>query len=111
MALDLEKLKKILNKGEASDVAKFFANANESDRRAIAPSVIDWAKRLELNWRAQFTEKANAENQKIGPIAHWHSLMPASVAALLAAANLGEIKAIKTPFRADPELASKILSA
>ena len=94
MALPLEKLEKILREGDVGATVKFFEHATEADRRTGAPVVKEWCERLNLNWRAQFNQKAASEVAKSGVIPNWYELMPAANTAALACASLAEIKAI-----------------
>lgn len=94
MPLSAEKLDQLLLGGEVAAVGKFFAGASETERRAVAPQVVEWGKRLNLNWRAQFNEKARAEALQSGVISNWHDLMPAANTAALACGSLPEIKAL-----------------
>jgi hypothetical protein len=94
MPLSSEKLEKLLRGGDVTAVIKFFQHASEADRRAVAPQVVEWCQRLNLNWRSQFNQKAAAEIERAGRISNWHELMPAANTAALACATLQEIKAL-----------------
>lgn len=94
MPLSSEKLEKLLRGEDAKAIVKFFKGAVESDRRAVAPQVIAWRKRLDANWRAQFNKKAAAEVERDGAIKNWYELTPVATLAVLACANLDEIKAL-----------------
>ncbi|HWQ91585.1 MAG TPA: DUF6493 family protein [Clostridia bacterium] len=110
MPLSVEKLEKPLRGGDVTAVAKFFEGSSEPDRRSVAPQVVAWCERLNLNWRAQFNEKAKAEVKKAGAISNWHDLMPAANTAALACASLAEIKSIDRSGFVPVEMAPAILA-
>lgn len=110
MSLSPEKLEKLLRNGDAATIGTFFATATESDRRAVASQVVAWCERLNLNWRAQFNEKAKVEVKRTGAISNWHDLMPAANTAALACASLAEIKSIDRAGFVPVELAPTILA-
>ncbi|TMP97130.1 MAG: hypothetical protein E6L09_13845, partial [Verrucomicrobia bacterium] len=108
MPLSPEKLEKLLRGGDVAAVTKFFEGATESDRRAVAPQVIEWCKRLNLH--SQFNEKAASEVEKSGAISDWHKLMPAANVAALACATLAEIKSLGGYGRVPAEAGAATLS-
>ena len=110
MPLSAEKLDQLLRGGDVAAVGKFFAGASETERRAVAPQVVEWGKRLNLNWRAQFNEKARAEAKQFGVISNWHDLMPAANTAALACGSLPEIKALDRAGFVPAEAAVAILA-
>src|SRR6266508_2473209 len=110
MPLPPEKLEKILRSGDVASVVKFFEGSNESDRRAVAATVVQWCKLLNLHWRGQFNEKAASEVEQSGPIQNWHEVMPAANAAALACATLAEIKSLGGHGRIPAETTAAILA-
>lgn len=95
MPLSPDKLEKLLRSGEPAAVQKFFQGTSEPERRAVAPQVIAWCKRLELQWRARFNKKAAAEIQRTGAIENWDDLLPAAHLAALASAIPREIRSLE----------------
>ncbi|HXI51454.1 MAG TPA: DUF6493 family protein, partial [Candidatus Saccharimonadales bacterium] len=110
MTLPIEKLQKILRRGDVREVCKFFEGAPESERKAVASTVVDWCKLLALNWRGQYNKKAAAEIEKLGPIKDWYELMPAAHAAALASATLAQINSLERQGFVPPEATVAILA-
>ncbi|HEY6228003.1 MAG TPA: DUF6493 family protein [Verrucomicrobiae bacterium] len=94
MALDPEKLKKILAKGDVDAVVKFFAGASEKDRAAVAPVAVERCRFIEAHWQGQFNKKIWAEVEAKGPVTDWQNFAPAVYAAALACGDFKAIKAI-----------------
>ncbi len=109
MPLSPEKLQKLLRSGDIDALTRFFRQASEPERRTVAPAVVEWCERLNLNWRAQFSEKAAREVAKSGAIRNWNELMPGANAAALACASLADLKALGGFGEVPPEASAAIL--
>jgi hypothetical protein len=94
MALSPEKLEKLLKSGDVDAIGNFFDGASEAERSSLAPQVVAWCERLNLNWRAQFNEKAKVQVKQAGAISNWYELTPAASSAALACASLVKIKSL-----------------
>jgi hypothetical protein len=94
MALDSEKLKNILNKGDVEAVVNFFAGASEKERLSVAPVAVEWCRFIEAHWQGQFNKKVWAEVEAKGPITNWHNFAPAAFAAALACGDFKFINSV-----------------
>ena len=91
-------------------MVKCFAKAPEIERKAMTGLVVEWSKRLDLNFRAQFNAKAREELVATkAAVTDWFGRTPTCVAAALACASMPQIKAMNRRGQLPPEIIVDIL--
>jgi hypothetical protein len=99
-------LERALQAGDVPAVVAFFKGATELERKPFAPGVAAWHEILDLNREAHYFAEKREQLPAEQRFGNYHELYPAAFAATLACGSLADLKAVRSTWGIEEELAT-----